>query len=169
MNRNDHDHNDHDKGLATEKDIDPRHGLFEDQPEGSRVPSAEEELLRTYPSGEGTYGGVQVDRYTVASSEANERLADDIAYAEGPDPGDYARQRDGGDYAVETPVGESPVPGAGLAEADLGLDRTTSKPSADAELDLTDGTPVDPVAPPDEFHGTDLLNGVGSAPQEENR
>ncbi|QGG57196.1 hypothetical protein [Paenibacillus sp. B01] len=164
MKRNDNDH-----GLSTEKDIDPRHGLFEDQAEGSRVPSAEEELLRTYPSGEGTYGGVQVDRYTIASAEANERLADDIAYAEGPDPGDYARQREGGDYAVETPVGDSPAPAPTSVEADAEPGRAAARPSSDAELDLTEGTPVDPVAPPDEFHGTDLLNGVGSAPQEESR
>ncbi|OXM15459.1 hypothetical protein [Paenibacillus herberti] len=141
-------------GLATEKDIDPRHGLFEDQPQGSKVPSAEDELLRTYPSGEGTYGGVKVDSYTVASSAANEQLADDVAYAEAPTPGEYARQREGGDYAVETPRGEEPLPGS---------------LNADAELELTEGTPVDPVSPPDEFHGTDLLNGVGSAPEEEDR
>lgn len=28
-------------------------------------------------------------------------------------------------------------------------------------------TPVDPAAPPDEFHGTDLLNGAGNEPEKE--
>lgn len=139
-------------GLATEKDIDPRHGLFEDQDSSSSAPTAEDELLRTYPAEAGNYGGVEVDSYTVASAAANEQLADDIAYAEGPTPGDYARQREGGDYAVETPRGEERVPGI-----------VNSK----AELDITDGTPVDPAAPPDEFHGTDLLNGAGGSPLKE--
>ncbi|KKC47229.1 hypothetical protein VE23_08805 [Paenibacillus sp. D9] len=139
------------EGLATEKDIDPRFGLFEDQREGSRVQGAEEELLRTYPSGEGTYGTVQVDSYTVSSSQANAALADDVDGAEAPSPDQYAKQRDGGDYAEEVPVGVRTV----NADPDL--------------LDLADDTPVDPAAPPDEFHGTDLLNGVGAHPEEEDR
>ncbi|GGD93679.1 hypothetical protein [Paenibacillus nasutitermitis] len=30
-----------------------------------------------------------------------------------------------------------------------------------------DDSPVDPAAPQEEFHGTDLLNGVGNHPEEE--
>ncbi|MBW7457399.1 hypothetical protein ACFOLF_18840 [Paenibacillus sepulcri] len=37
---------------------------------------------------------------------------------------------------------------------------------AEAEADV-DSTPVDPAAPQEEFHGTDLLNGVGNEPEEE--
>jgi len=37
---------------------------------------------------------------------------------------------------------------------------------SEAEANVDD-SPVDPAAPPEEFHGTDLLNGVGNKPEEE--
>ncbi|MBD2868244.1 hypothetical protein [Paenibacillus arenilitoris] len=39
-----------------------------------------------------------------------------------------------------------------------------SVPDADA---VARNSPVDPASPGDEFHGTDLLNGVGNHPEEE--
>lgn len=39
-----------------------------------------------------------------------------------------------------------------------------SVPDAD---DIAMNSPVDPAAPDEEFHGTDLLNGVGRHPEEE--
>lgn len=33
--------------------------------------------------------------------------------------------------------------------------------------ELADDTPVDPAAPPEQFHGTDLLNGAGSEPEDD--
>jgi hypothetical protein len=46
-------------------------------------------------------------------------------------------------------------------EEDTGLE---SVPDAD---DISQNSPVDPAAPPDIFHGTDLINGVGNDPEEE--
>jgi hypothetical protein len=37
-------------------------------------------------------------------------------------------------------------------------------PDADA---VSEESPVDPASPPEQFHGTDLLNGVGAHPEEE--
>ncbi len=37
-------------------------------------------------------------------------------------------------------------------------------PDADA---ISEESPVDPASPPEQFHGTDLLNGVGAHPEEE--
>jgi len=37
-------------------------------------------------------------------------------------------------------------------------------PDADA---VAEESPVDPASPPEQFHGTDLLNGVGAHPEEE--
>src|SRR5690606_9145084 len=37
-------------------------------------------------------------------------------------------------------------------------------PDADA---IAEESPVDPASPPEQFHGTDLLNGVGAHPEEE--
>jgi hypothetical protein len=37
-------------------------------------------------------------------------------------------------------------------------------PDADA---IAQGSPVDPASPGEEFHGTDLLNGVGNHPEDE--
>lgn len=49
-----------------------------------------------------------------------------------------------------------PANGAGTEFPDV--------PDADA---LAEDSPVDPAAPEDEFHGTDLLNGVGHEPEDE--
>lgn len=39
---------------------------------------------------------------------------------------------------------------------------------AEAEAS-TENSPVDPAAPKEHFHGTDLINGVGREPEKENR
>lgn len=90
--------------LVTERDIDPGFGMFEDEPAGSRVTSAEDRLLAMYP--------------------------------------------------------DNALPEGGEAEAGVFPD----VPDADA---VAADSPVDPASPPDQYHGTDLLNGVGLHPEEE--
>jgi len=93
--------------LVTERDIDPKFGMFSDRKEAEAVPTAEQELLETY---------AQPSMLSEQDTNAAE-------------------------------AGELP---------DI--------PDAD---EISANSPVDPAAPPDQFHGTDLLNGVGNDPEEE--
>ncbi len=93
------------RGLATEKDIDPAFGLFTEEAEDEAVPHAEQLLEERYPEQDALYTSVS-----------------QIEYADVPD--------------------------------------------ADA---ISQDSEVDPAAPEEEFHGTDLLNGVGRHPEEEDR
>ncbi|CAM4038226.1 hypothetical protein L1N85_06955 [Paenibacillus alkaliterrae] len=69
-------------------------------------------------------------------------------------------------------VHESHVPQGIQAEAELDevdtaeeiSEELASVPDADA---IASGSPVDPASAGDEFHGTDLLNGVGNHPEDE--
>ncbi|HTG71597.1 MAG TPA: hypothetical protein VL921_20225 [Candidatus Udaeobacter sp.] len=70
-------------------------------------------------------------------------------------------------------VHESHIPAALEAGDELDMEADTAEeiseelaavPDADA---LAKGSPIDPASPGEEFHGTDLLNGVGNHPEEE--
>lgn len=70
-------------------------------------------------------------------------------------------------------VHESHIPAAIEARDELDSEVDTAEeiseelaaiPDADA---VVKGSPTDPASPGDEFHGTDLLNGVGNHPEEE--
>src|SRR5690606_8412947 len=100
-------------------------------------------------------------------SGSNGAGQDDGAAARARDPG-FARFHEGladvGSTSDEerqhamTPDRE--VPGMSRTEAGEFPD----VPDADA---IAADSPVDPASPPDQFHGTDLLNGVGLHPEEE--
>ncbi|MCA0756183.1 hypothetical protein KP806_14095 [Paenibacillus sp. N4] len=96
------------RSLATEKDIDPKFGLFTEETAEGAVQEADDLLLEKYPS---------------ADAE------------------------------------ETRLRNEGWAEGEL-----EDVPDAD---DLSANSEVDAAAPEEEFHGTDLLNGVGKHPEEE--
>lgn len=96
------------RSLATEKDIDPKFGLFTEEAAEGAVQEADDLLLEQYPSAD--------------AEEARLR-------SEGP------------------------------AEGEL-----EDVPDAD---EISANSQVDEAAPAEEFHGTDLLNGVGNHPEEE--
>ncbi|PZD94415.1 hypothetical protein DNH61_18625 [Paenibacillus sambharensis] len=62
------DNNEIKHSLATERDIDPGFGLFEDNRVSQAVPDAEEELLSSYPE--------EKVRREAASDESGESIAD---------------------------------------------------------------------------------------------
>ncbi|WP_036717288.1 hypothetical protein [Paenibacillus harenae] len=67
----------------------------------------------------------------------------------------------------ESHVPEALEAGVGDSEADTPeeiSEELAAVPDADA---VASNSPVDPASPGDEFHGTDLLNGVGNHPEEE--
>lgn len=101
----------------------------------------------------------------------------DPAFGLFSDEGQEGAVRDASEQLLERyPYGdvtESHIPeaiDAGI-EADTEVDSAeeiseelAAVPDADA---IAKDSPVDPASPADEFHGTDLLNGVGKHPEEE--
>jgi hypothetical protein len=53
-----------------------------------------------------------------------------------------------------------------LEENDSQADEINLDAVPDAD-DISENSPIDPASPPDEFHGTDLINGVGNDPEDE--
>jgi hypothetical protein len=101
----------------------------------------------------------------------------DPAFGLFADEGQEGAVRDATDQLLERyPYGdvhESHIPYAIDAEIEADAEADSAEeiseelaavPDADA---VAKNSPVDPASPSDEFHGTDLLNGVGNHPEEE--
>ena len=114
--------------LATERDIDPAFGMFEDGL-GQGTTGAAERLRAMYPTGAALGIGDDEEAFGDASVADDADDADMSALSSEAEPGEFP-----------------------------------DVPDADA---ISANSPVDPASPPDQFHGTDLLNGVGLFPEEE--
>lgn len=110
--------------LVTEKDIDPKFGLFTEEAGEGAVSDASELLFRQHP-----HENAHVhESHIPAALETRDEL----------------------DLEVDT--------------AEEISKELAAVPDADA---IAMGSPIDPASPGEEFHGTDLLNGVGNHPGDE--